>query len=188
MHLTFQIYCQNIVDFVNHWSSKYYDPRQEKYDDHIGKPLTEVSRQSLFEWKNGGSISKAKMSSIEENYPLRFEGDEKAKEDRYLKKNRKGGPIWNIFYLHCLDPNTWPIFDQHTFRAMKYIKKGKIEEIRTTKKQKYQSYREYREFIDEVKSEIHKKQTCENTLEELHNLDKAFYAFGKFLKTAGKYL
>jgi hypothetical protein len=188
MHLKFQISCQDIGEFVNHWSSKYNDPLKKKYDNYIGKPLTEESRQSFFEWKNGGSLSKAKLASIQKNYPLWFEGNTDAKEERYLKEDQEGGPIWNIFYLHCLEPKKWPIFDQHTFRAMRYIKAGRIVEIGKKKKQIYQSYREYLKFLKAVKSQLHKNQPCKNEVEELRKLDKAFYAFGKFLKTADKYL
>lgn len=78
-----------------------------------------------------------KLASIHYNYPTTFSGDV---EKRYLDHRKDGGAIWNIFYLHCLDPSTWPIFDQHTYRAMKYLQTGRIIEIGTTHKQKYESY------------------------------------------------
>lgn len=80
------------------------------------------------------------------------------------------------FYLHCLEPSKWPIYDQHTHRAMKYIKNGKISEIGTTSKQKFESYT--KEYIPFIKS----FGTIDN-----RKLDKALFAFGQFLKVANKY-
>lgn len=170
---TFKIEKADINDFVNHWSQRYFYGNEEKYTNNIGKPLTKQSRNELFEWKNGSKISEAKLKSIEQNYPLVFDGD---KEDRYLNHQKSGGAIWNIFYLHCLDQDNWPIFDQHTYRAMKYLKHGKIIEIGTTNKRKYESYSgEYLPFL--------KALSYDNT----RKLDKALFAFGQFLKIAGRY-
>ena len=105
--------------------------------------------------------------------PLIFQGDHR---DRYLDHRKSGGAIWNIFYIHCLNPTQWPIYDQHTFRAMKYMKTGQITEIGNTNKQKYESYiNEYIPFVREFANIEHRK------------LDKALFAFGQFLKIANKY-
>ena len=166
MNLSFQINFSNIDDFLHHWSSKYEYTTEEKYDDNIGKPLTEKSRLELFEWKNGSILSAKKMQSIENNYPISFDGN---LENRYLNHQKSGGAIWNIFYMHCLKPESWPIFDQHTFRAMKYLQTGKIVEIGNTKKQKYQSYKsEYLPFLKNLGNYHHRK------------MDMAFFAFGQF--------
>lgn len=173
MYLTFKIESENIRDFIEHWSSKYNYPLEHKYDNNIGKPLTHSSRLALFEWKNGSTISKKKLESISQNYPLEFEGNLK---ERYLNHKQPGGAIWNIFYLYCLAPNEWPIYDQHTHRAMKYMKTGKIIEIGKTNKQKYESYQnEYIPFINSLSEIDHRK------------LDKALFSFGQFLKKAEKY-
>ena len=172
MNISFQINCKNFDDFINHWSSKYSYPNECKYENNVGKPLTERSRLELFKWKNGSNISQRKMNSILNNYPLSFTGNE---EMRYLNYTKEGGAIWNIFYIHCLKPEKWPIFDQHTFRAMKYMQTGKIIEIGNDKS-KYESYtKEYIPFIQNFKSVGARK------------LDKALFSFGQFLKTAKKY-
>ena len=156
-----------------YWSSKYFYQEEYKYDNNIGKPLTKESRLALFEWKNGSKISAKKLASINDNYPLIFSGDEKK---RYLNYNENGGAIWNIFYLHCLSPNKWPIYDQHTFRAMRYIQKGIIEEIGITHKQKYESYmEEYLPFVHSF-GDI-----------EQRKIDKALFVFGQFLKIVNRY-
>lgn len=174
MNLSFEIRTEDKSSFLTHWAAKYDYPADEKYTQNIGKPLTEKSRQELFEWKNGSVISKAKTSSILKNYPLDFSGDQRA---RYLNHREPGGAIWNIFYLHCLDPEKWPIFDQHTFRAMRYIQTGHLTEIGITNKQKYTAYlNEYLPFLRNFETESARK------------VDKALFAFGQFLKIAARYI
>ena len=173
MHLSFQINKINLHDFIEHWSSKYSYIWEEKYNNNIGKPLTENSRLELFEWKNGSVIALKKLKSISENYPLSFSGNQ---EDRYLNHKQPGGAIWNIFYLHCIEPNKWPIYDQHTHRAMKFMTSGITIEIGITNKQKYISYKnDYIPFLQSLKQTDYRK------------LDKALFAFGQFLKIAKKY-
>ncbi len=173
MNLTFKIHCSDLNHFVEHWSSKYSYSAEYKYDSNINQPLTEKSRLELFEWKNGSAISKKKMDSILQNYPLSFQGNQR---ERYLNHKQSGGAIWNIFYLHCLEPKKWPIFDQHVFRAMRYIQTCQIAEIGITNKQKYESYEnEYIPFVRSLGNIDHR------------TLDKALFAFGQFLKKAKKY-
>jgi hypothetical protein len=173
MHLAFEIKTADKRSFLEHWSEKYDYPDDEKYTRNVGKPLTEASRQELFEWKNGAVLSNAKRTSILGNYPLVFSGDQRA---RYLNHRELGGAIWNIFYLHCLEPGKWPIFDQHTFRAMRYIQSGHIVEIGITNKQKYMAYEDqYVPFLRTFEGESARK------------VDKALFAFGQFLKLAARY-
>lgn len=173
MNLSFEIRTKDKYSFLKHWAAKYNHPAEEKYTQNIGKQLTEKSRQELFEWKNGSVISNTKTNSILKNYPLAFSGDQRA---RYLNHRQPGGAIWNIFYLHCLNPEAWPIFDQHTFRAMRYIQTGRIAEIGFTNKQKYKVYlEEYLPFLHDFKSG------------SAREVDKALFSFGKFLKLAAIY-
>ena len=176
MHLTFQIYSSDIDAFTDHWAKTYAEKPDEedaRYLQNIGQPLTPQSLRELFEWKNGTSISKRKTESIMKNYPLLFNGEPK---DRYLNYRLPGGAIWNIFYLHCLDQERWPIFDQHTYRAMNYITKGTISEIPESNRQKYSVYQnEYIPFYSSMHVITHRKT------------DRAIFSFGKFLKTAKRY-
>ena len=175
MHLSFQISATNLASFLRHWSSKYSYSAEHKYTNNIGKPLTRKSLQELFEWKNGtGSvIANRKAKSIAANYPLIFNGDKRA---RYLNHKQPGGAIWNIFFLHCLEPRTRPIFDQHTFRAMHYMQTGRIVEIGSTPKQKYEAYEsKYIPFVTSL------------GVADQRTIDKALFSFGQFLKLAARY-
>jgi hypothetical protein len=138
--------------------------------------MTEKSLRELFQWKNGtgSAISSKKTASISENYPTKFNGDKRA---RYLSHKQPGGAIWNIFYLHCLEPEAWPIFDQHTFRAMHFMQTGQISEIGTTNKQKYEAYElRYLPFVRSL------------NISDQRKVDKALFTFGQFLKLAAKYI
>jgi len=114
------------------------------------------------------------IESIKNNYPLVFNGN---KEQRYLNYKENGGAIWNIFYLHILDTNKYPIYDQHTYRAMIYLQTKKIIEISNNDKKKYESYiYEYIPFVKSFNNTNHRK------------IDKALFAFGQFLKISNKYI
>jgi hypothetical protein len=178
-HLSFQISAPNAASFLNHWSSKYNYPVEGKYTNNIGKPLTKKSLQELFEWKNGtgSKIAAPKATSLAANYPIQFDGD---KRGRYLNHRQPGGAIWNIFFLHCLEPEVWPIFDQHTFRAMRFVETGRVEEIGYTNKQKYEAYQtQYIPFLATFKA------MAETT--DQRAVDKALFTFGQFLKIAARY-
>ena len=175
MHLSFAISPANEADFLTHWAAKYNYPNGKKYTNNIGKPLTPQSVMELYGWKNGtgDELSAKKRRSVEANYPHDFAGDESA---RYLDHKKDGGAIWNIFFLHCLKPAAWPIFDQHTFRAMHYLKTGQIKEIGTTNRQKYVQYAEYRKFHASLSGA------------SARTVDMALFAFGQFLKLAEPYV
>lgn len=174
MNISFCIKCKSITDFLSHWEKSYSYKNEWKYDSNIGKSLTKQSRLELFEWKNGSSIAQKKIDSILNNYPLTFNGDLKK---RYLNTNGAGGAIWNIFYMHCIDHLKFPIYDQHTYRAMRYIQTGRIEEISKKNSSIYKTYQN--DYIPFVKSLNETDQ---------RKIDKALFSFGQFLKKSKKYV
>jgi hypothetical protein len=112
-------------EFIEFWSNQYlYKPEIENlYDKNIGKPITPVSLGELFEWKNGSILSERKQKSIEQYLAPDQAIDFKVSVD-VLRKHlcRPGGAIWRIFWLHIQHPERFPIFDQHVYRAMAYLK------------------------------------------------------------------
>jgi hypothetical protein len=83
-----------------------------------------------------------------------------------------GGPIWNIFYLHCRVPERYPIYDQHAHRAMHFIQEHAIceRDLTTRPAGVYESYRErYFPFVVEIRE----KTKC-----DLRSIDRALYTFG----------
>ena len=175
LKLSFAIECNSLEGFLDHWSERYSYKisDDENYAPHIGKEMTEESRRKLFEWKNGSVLSKRKDDSVFRNYPLSFPID--GLEQRFLDPKGSGGPIWNIFYMHCIDPETWPIFDQHTYRAMHFMQTGEIRELPEAKAVIYSEYKNaYIPFVIRLNSNRRK-------------IDKALFAFGQFLKMANNF-
>ena len=160
-------------DFVNFWASTYIDPRDNLYSKNIGKKLTPKRVLELFEWKNGGTIAKHKIESINKNYIYNTPVPPTlgAREEQIKFILRPGGVIWRIFWLHCHNPSFYPIFDQHVYRAMKYILNGKAEEIPKSNRKKAASY------IDEYLP-FHARFSYANK----KRLDEALWSYGKFLK------
>ena len=176
-------------EFVDYWKEKYRYGNETVYKCHINKDLTKdyKSLEELFVWKNGHKkLSGSKKDSIDEKIEwLKSESDKNCKKEQIIEKAKekyldpkKGGAIWNIFFLHCLAPDKWPIYDQHTYRAMMYIesKTGKIPEDENNNRKKYENYEEkYIPFFKRIIKECDKE--CEP-----REVDKALFAFGQFLK------
>jgi len=161
-------------EFVEFWAKTYKDKHDSLYSSNIGNPLTTDSIQALFKWKNGGPISKNKQLSIQRNYidttPISPKVNESVKLIQFITE--PGGAIWRIFWLHCNSPKTYPIFDQHVFRAMKTITTGSPEELPATDIAKANAYvNEYLPFHNSFSYPDKKK------------LDEALWSYGKFLKT-----
>ncbi|MGA2410516.1 MAG: hypothetical protein ABSG46_09040 [Candidatus Binataceae bacterium] len=177
MHFT--IYKPEEADreaFVEFWSHRYdEDQYPEKiYAEHIGT-LTEDSVKALFQWKNGRKLSRAKSESIKANFidligaATALGPDIDAQE--FLERFPNGGAIWRIFWLHCVN-RTFPIYDQHVHRAMLWIEEEELNELGDkSDHEKIELYLNdylpfYRSFTELDQREV----------------DRALWAFGKFLK------
>lgn len=166
-----------ISEFINFWKKEYSYFNENLYDENIGKTLDEAKILSLYKWKNGNTeISQKKLQSIERIYfaELNKPNNINCSEDgrKYLEQ-LKGRGIWNIFWLHCLKPDLYPIFDQHTYRSMTQIKNGSFLEIPNNRSKKIKIYfDEYIPFIREFDSLSLSPR----------DIDKALFAYGRFLK------
>ncbi|MEI6848120.1 MAG: hypothetical protein WCK32_08860 [Chlorobiaceae bacterium] len=161
-------------EFVEFWAKTYVDKHEVLYSCNIGNPLTPKSIRELFEWKNSGPISEKKLLSIQRNYidtrPACPNVNESEKLMHFI--TAPGGAIWRIFWLHCNSPETYPIFDQHVYRAMKKITTGFPEELPATDKAKAKAYvHEYLPFHTRFSYPDKKK------------LDEALWSYGKVLKS-----
>ncbi len=174
-------YSEGLPAFIECFVKEY--TRQNKsveklYTDNIGKEatdeLTDERIDALFIWKNGSKISKLKTKSIEDNY--KKEPTPPDWEARYLDHKQKGGQIWNIFYLHIVFPDKYPIFDQHVYRSMCFMQKEKNPKELTLyngegKISEYNNkYRDFHACIKKIVGDENRK------------IDKALHAFGKDLK------
>lgn len=168
-------------EFLEFWSRHYSYSIERIYEENIGKDLNSERVFELFFWKNGRELSGNKrnllhrvyLKDLNKSIPTWDEGKD------YLLKLKSSGKVWDIFWLHCINPKLFPIFDQHTYRAMVAIMNSKegilpndfkeLEKLsRDAVMEKY--FSEYKDFISNFGSDY-------------RYIDKALFAYGKFLKT-----
>ena len=174
----------NEKDFVGFWSRQYSYDLEHRYDESIKKtPLDESAVWALFEWKNGTEeIAQKKKQSIASVYLPQLKKMPVLKslqDDKNYLATLQGGAIWDIFWLHCINPELFPIFDQHAYRSMAKITAMGPPEIPSTRPQKIRSY--FEEYIPFTKRFVSVS---------LRDLDKALFAYGRFLKRglSGRYI
>lgn len=166
-------------EFVDFWSSFYDYLLEGYYTPIIGKKrFSDEDLVKLFEWKNGSKLAQKKkkvltsiIAKIDQINALKasFCLDTFLEEFKFVK-----GAIWKIYLLHVIQPDKFPIFDQHVYRAYLFISKDQRAEIPNNNRRKEDVYfSEYVSFFNGLSgSGISKKK-----------LDEALWAFGKFLKT-----
>src|ERR1700722_1302739 len=167
---------ENPEEFVVFWSPRYRYPNQHLYDDNVGKVLTVERVWTLFAWKNGRGeeIASKKRRSIERNYLADLDRLPSLSQiedgERYLR-SLQGGAIWGIFWLHLINHEMFPIFDQNTYRSMAEIIGLKRKEIPQYNPRKIDAYfRQYLPFL-----------IAFNGLDQ-RTVDKALFAYGQALK------
>jgi hypothetical protein len=89
-----------------------------------------------------------------------------------LKKMDGFGFVWSVAILHCFQPEVFPLYDQHVYRAYKAITNHSTIEIKTAPGY-WETYSEYSDFF--------KRQTALAGL-PFWIVDMALWAFGKNLK------
>jgi hypothetical protein len=182
---------EDFDSFVPYWESLYtYSPKHPDGNDlyfrNIGKDIisTEDLRE-LFFWKNGMKLSGKKSVIVNDICKeINLINELKQSHPEYvissLPKFMNRDSVWQIFLLHIIRPDYFPIFDQHTYRAYQYIKTGFIHEITELKdlSEFYQST--YLTFIHE---KLINTNTVEERIRKVGVIDRALFAFGKFLKS-----
>lgn len=162
------------VEFVEFWASLYSAPNEQLYDLNIGKRLTDRRLSELFEWKNGGPLSVLKAASVRRHYLGQKPTVtlQSSRSDLVDFISRSGGAIWRIFWLHCHDHDTYPIFDQHVYRAMRFLQTGNVMEVPVSNKKKATCYVD--EYVPFYESFAYPNPRI---------VDKALWSFGKLLVT-----
>jgi hypothetical protein len=187
-------------EFVDYWADTYEYKLEHLYESNmppIRSSLTDSGILQLYEWKNGGALSQSKYKGILENYIKPNRSEDPFDATTYLSGEREtGGPIWNIFYCHINDPETYPLFDQHVYRAAYFMQHGYITNDLKTDKAKYDWYNNWYmpQFIQKAKTKLdeHNPLITRRLPKDpfpchtLRQLDKALFQFGRFLKAADK--
>ena len=164
----------NTPEWLAFWADKYRYRNPLLYENNIGQPLTADRTIELFKWKKGRQLYDNQLLSVQTNYvnALGSIPEIGSIEDgkAYVAK-LGGGAIWGIFWLHCLDQVLFPIFDQHTYRAMRWIQTGAVSELPNYDPSKIRLYFEdYIPFLNRF-------DDADRRL-----VDKALFAFGKTKK------
>lgn len=134
----------NQQEFVEFWSLRYAYAHENLYLKNIGQELTEQGILELFQWKNGIPLSKIKLESVRRNF-IQRRGElaqlpANISANEFLAHFKNSGAIWRIFWLHCWQPNRFPIYDQHVHRAMAFINNGTREKISKYDPHKIEAY------------------------------------------------
>ena len=160
--------------FIEFWAKRYSYSLEGLYEENIGLPLTKDRVMNLYRWKNGTNLSDDKLDLVERVYIIELNhlpNIESIEQGREYIQKLNGGQIWDLFWLHCLNPKLFPIFDQHTYRAMADIEGLSVSEIPYSRDKKIDVYfSQYIPFVGKIGV-------------ELRLLDKALFAYGKILKT-----
>ncbi|MCT3661373.1 hypothetical protein HZP71_11770 [Elizabethkingia anophelis] len=129
----------------------------------------------LYIWKNGMNLSAKKLEILEKKILLKLDiiNDLKSQYlpilDSFLEEFQEVSFVWKIFLLHIINPNTYPIYDQHIHRAFNYLQSENNYNQHVTQNEFY--FNHYLPFIRLKK------------IDNLKKLDEAFFAFGQFINT-----
>lgn len=163
----------SMKEFMHFWSSQYAYEKEHLYAENIGQELNEKRILDLFEWKNGMPLSKQKKESIRTRYVSQLAELptlESTKEAEGYLSQIGGGVIWGVFWLHCLQPKEFPIYDQHVHRAMATIEGWAGIEIPEENSDKIDVYfTHYIPFWKQFSEFDHR------------SVDRALWTYGKFL-------
>jgi len=170
-------------DFVAFWKNQYAylaDTQQQAwyYDNIKVKGLTTRNLYDLYCWKNGMNLSSLKQvafhkiaANLDIINSFRNNGINDAEFEQHFGWI---SAIWKIFLRHIINPETYPIFDQHVYRAYRYIHRMDKDDLFGNNKLKERVYfQEYIPFYLDLKDSCTRYTTKE--------IDDAVWAFGRFL-------
>lgn len=186
MGKTYHITIEGLKDprkFVLDWSKIYNYGDDQKYTNNIKRGLVnDKSLTELFEWKNGtrDNIAEKKMFRVADFISKReamkkLKKNFKIEDFEQLIEPHKGSVIWKIFLLHIIQPEHYPIYDQHVYRSFRFFTTGVIQDISNRDKEKYDTYKtEYVDWFNKLKVKYDLSP---------RDMDKSFFMFGKTLKS-----
>lgn len=172
-----------IKSFIDFWSDLYFYEEEILYLDRITKTQFDYDDiQKFFTWKNGMPLSNPKQNSLDKKIKSKLEiiNSYKSSNDWTISDFQKNfndlTAVWKIFLLHIIQPNKYPIYDQHIHRAYNFIHGLDYKIISSstvTDREKEIFYFEtYCKFVAELKI-------------NLRTVDKALFSFGQFIRTNG---
>jgi len=144
-----------------------------EYEDSNGNAYSFTKR-----WKTNTPVGfdvwrdiSANQEVVKSNIPIQFP---LTKPEIVVElQERKGfGFIWTLFTLHCFYPETYPLYDQHVYRAYKYINSNN-QYIPKVAPDSWEEYYKYMHYFIKLKEQYEMP---------FWELDKALWAYGKSIK------
>jgi hypothetical protein len=173
----------SIEEFITYWRKLYVDTNERLYSDNIKVSKFDAKNiTQLFHWKNGMTLtgSGGKEISLNNKILARLDVINKLKNgddfdiDEFNNEFKDVSAVWRIFLLHIIQPERYPIYDQHTHRTYTFINNQKWDAVTNVLPDKIKLdfyFKEYLPFIQQLE------------VEDLKALDEALFAFGQFLNT-----
>jgi hypothetical protein len=175
----------NADAFVSYWKAQFEFQNMHLYTDNINEAELDLTNlYELYSWKNGMELSVPKQISvtkISHHLPLinRFKNGG-INEEEFENAFSKVSAIWKIFLRHIIRPDENPIFDQHVYRACRYLQDGEKIELENNNRLKEEEYfQRYIPFFWDVREQVNQRFTNKD-------IDEALWAFGKFISTYPK--
>lgn len=171
---------ENANSFVKCWSRLYNYSNYEQYQAIVTKPtLSTGDLRLLFEWKNGMNLSSKKevsfLNQVLQHEELVNELKGEFENEKFENTFGRMSAIWQIFLLHIIQPSKYPIFDQHVYRAFRFIQNQDEKSLPFTRTAKLKVfYKEYLPFFLDMKDLADEHDYFE--------IDKALWAFGRIIK------
>lgn len=165
--------------FVEFWSQQYNNtkPLEWAFDTfQLSKAIfTPQDLKQIFTSKEDtgtGFFSFAKVNELVKGIDT-INKLKKTFEEELFKAEFGHLPIaGQIALLHIINPLNFPMFDPHIYRAHQFLKQGKIAELEDiSKAEQFNAYIDYKSYIFALAGEKI----------VLRKIDKAMWAFGKFL-------
>lgn len=173
--------CSSITDFISHWSKYYSYYDDSKYKQNINQlQFSNTNLIALYQWKNGMTLSDGKKKSLQAKIINRIALINNHKQldivnlENFNADFSDVSAVWRIFLLHTIQPNVFPIYDQHIHRTYNFIHNLEWRSINNTisDKSKLEFYfKIYLPFVQSL------------GVTDLKAMDEAFFAFGQFLNT-----
>ena len=179
---TFRVdYSGSPEDFILHWKDMYDFPNMALYYNSINQERLERQHLAdLFRWKNGMNLSSQKWKSwdrialrLDVINELRLRFDQRAFEEAFSEVSL----IWKIYLLHICRPAEHPIFDQHVYRAYRYIRR-QDKELTHPRELELFYYDSYISFFNDL---LRRSPHC-----SYKDVDDALWVFGRFLNAYPK--
>lgn len=174
-----------LLEYLRQFDNEKYD-LQVYFDAINSHQLISTKLRDILCWKLAGKRKYAQLSkkhqslikrAIEKVHDINlFKKSQMSLEDfqdtlKYISPN---GPVIQLFICHICNPEKFPLFDRHVYRAFQYFKTGRIQQGSLNKKIIDSYYDSYSRFFNSLHARYRR-------LYSRKEIDSALMVFGKEL-------